>query len=180
MKIKFLENDEELIKAFNHYFKKNHKNDSYKDFLSKISSLNLNNFYFWISPIASRNHYQTDTYLNFLRICFLRNYLAENNKRDIFKIEVDSLILKIYLKRLFKKRIQIRLSKSYLNNLIKEISKNLFFTFKEIAVLFLLNPFLKIKIPNLNKKIIVSSYLVNSTEDLERYLPKKFTKINNK
>ena len=41
---KILENDEELIKAFNHYFKKNHKNDSYKDFLSKISSLNLNNF----------------------------------------------------------------------------------------------------------------------------------------
>ena len=180
MKIKFLENDEELIKAFNHYFKKHHKHDSYKDFLSEISSLNIDNFYFWISPIASRNHYQTDTYLNFLRICFLRNYLAENNKRDIFQIEVDSLILKIYLKRLFKKRIQIRLSKSYFNNLIKEISKNLFFTFKEIAVLFLLNPFLKIKIPNLNKKIIVSSYLVNSAEELERYLPKKFTKINNK
>ncbi len=179
MKINFLENDEELIKAFNLFFKDHYKCESYQNSLNQISSLNLYNFYFWISPIASRNNYQTDTFLNFLKISFLRNYLEKNNKKKIFKIEVDSLILKIYLNRLFKKKLQIRLSKSYFTQLIKEFSKNLLFALKEIIILFLLNPFSKSKVPNLFKKILVSSYIINSIDDLERYFPEKFTKIKN-
>ena len=179
MKINFLKKDEELIKAFNFFFKDNYKSDAYQNSLNKISNLNLDNFYYWISPIASRNHYQTDTYLNFLKICFLRKYFKENNKR-VYQIEVDSLFLKFYLNHVFKQRIKIRLSKNYFVSVTREIFKNLLFTVKEIIVLFLLNPLSKNKIPNLSEKIIVSSYLINSIEDLERYFPMKFTKVKNK
>ena len=102
MKIYFQKDDLEIQEKFNIFFKNHYLNDTYQQHLDEISKLNSNNFYFWISAIASRNHYQTDSYLNFLKIIFLSEIKNEFHK-DLH-IKVDSYLLKMFLLKTFQKK----------------------------------------------------------------------------
>ena len=172
MKIYFQKDDLEIQEKFNIFFKNHYLNDTYQQHLDEISKLNSNNFYFWISAIASRNHYQTDSYLNFLKIIFLSEIKNEFHK-DLH-IKVDSYLLKMFLLKTFQKKIKVSLEGGYLKKLLIEDIKNLLFTLKEISAFLLFKLFIKNVNHDLNNKLLISSYLLNDIKELDRVIPSKF------
>lgn len=172
MKIYFQKDDLEIQEKFNIFFKNHYLHDTYQQHLDEISKLNSNNFYFWISAIASRNHYQTDSYLNFLKIIFLSEIKNEFHK-DLH-IKVDSYLLKMFLLKTFQKKIKVSLEGGYLKKLLIEDIKNLLFTLKEISAFLLFKLFIKNVNYDLNNKLLISSYLLNDIKELDRVIPSKF------
>lgn len=169
MKIYFQKDDLKIQEKFNIFFKNYYLNDNYQNYLEEISKLNLNNFYFWTSAIASRNHYQTDSYLNFLKIIFLNEIRKDSH--DDLHIKVDSYLLKIFLTKIFQKKIKVSLEKGYFKDCLKENIKNILFTLKEISTFFLFKLLTKNINYDLNNKLLISSYVLNNTNELDRVIP---------
>ena len=105
---RWFRNSREIQYLFqNHYL-----NDTYQQHLDEISKLNSNNFYL-ISAIASRNHYQTDSYLNFLKIIFLSE--IKTNFIKIYILRLIHIYWRCFYWRLFK-------NKSFGGRIFKKLS----------------------------------------------------------